>query len=313
VIAPVFGAVDVGSNSIHLLVAAVDGHRLDPLVDESVLLSLGDTVAAHGAIPEPHRSEVVAELARYAARAREAGATQVAFVGTQPLRRAADARSVVAAVEAATGLPLHVLDHEEEGLLNLLGATAGRSIDESLAVVDIGGGSCEVVVVEPGAHAISRGVPIGCASLARGLVAHDPPTADEIAALRAEARRAVVDIPSATPATMIAVGGTSSNLVKVVPAAGRDRILTRRRLAAARRTLGGAPATAVAARYGIGARRAVLLPAGAAILEALMERYGVERVTAVEEGLREGIVLALARAGAGWRDRLDALAHGWTG
>jgi exopolyphosphatase/pppGpp-phosphohydrolase len=112
---------------------------------------------------------------------------------------------------------------------------------------------------------------------------------------------------------MIAVGGTSSNLVKVVPAAAHDRALTRRRLSAAYRTLGAAPAADVAARFGITATRAHLLPAGAALLEALMDRYAVERATAVEEGLREGVVFALARAGAGWRDRLEDLAHGWGG
>jgi exopolyphosphatase/guanosine-5'-triphosphate,3'-diphosphate pyrophosphatase len=112
---------------------------------------------------------------------------------------------------------------------------------------------------------------------------------------------------------MIAVGGTSSNLVKVIPAAGHDRAITQRRLAAARRTLARAPAADVAARYGITSRRACILPAGAAILGALMERYGVEEVTAVEEGIREGVVLALSRAGVGWRDQLDGLAHGWAG
>jgi exopolyphosphatase/guanosine-5'-triphosphate,3'-diphosphate pyrophosphatase len=294
-------------------VAAVHGHRLEPLVDESVLLGLGDTVETFGSIAEPYRAEVIAELARYAARARELGAREVAFVGTQPLRRAADARAVVAAVEDATGVPLHVLNHEEEGLLNLLGATAGRSIVAPLAVVDIGGGSSEIVVVDPGAHARSGGLPVGCATLTRRLVTHDPPTPEEIAALRAAAQVAVADAPRGAPVTMVAVGGTSSNLVKVVPAAGRDRILTRRRLVAACRTLGGDPAADVAERFGITARRARLLPAGAAILGALMDHYGVERVTAVEEGLREGVVLALARAGAGWRDRLDALAHGWGG
>ncbi len=291
--------------------AAVHGHRLDPLTDESVLLGLGDTVETHGAIPEPHRGEVVAELARYAALARELGAQDVVFVGTQPLRRAADARAVVMAVEAATGVPFHVLEHAEEGLLNLLGATSGRRIAASLAVVDIGGGSSEIVVVEPGARGHSGGLSVGCATLSRRWVSHDPPTADEVAALRDAARVAVAAAPPGAPMSMVAVGGTASNLVKVVPAAGRDRILTRRRLGAARRTLVGEPAAAVATRFGITATRARLLPAGAALLEALMDRYGVERVTAVEEGLREGVVLGLARAGAGWRDRLDALAHGW--
>jgi exopolyphosphatase/guanosine-5'-triphosphate,3'-diphosphate pyrophosphatase len=298
---------------VHLLVAAVERHRVVPLRDESVKLGLGDTVEAHGLIAGPAREELIGELVRYAATARDLGARNVAFVGTQPLRRAADARAVVSAVEAATGVPLYVLGHEEEGLLTLLGATSGRPIGEALAVVDIGGGSSEVVIVEAGARARSVGLPAGGASLSRLLVAHDPPTAAEIAALRAEARHVVGAAPAATPTRMIAVGGTSSNLVKIIPAASRDGVLTRPRLAGAFRTLGGALAADVAARFGITEKRCRILPAGAAILEALMERYGIDRVGALEEGIREGVVLALARGGAAWRDRLDALAHGWGG
>jgi len=308
---PVYAAVDVGSNSVHLLVAEVVGHRIDPLADESVKLGLGDTVESLGTIPAPDRDILVAELVRYAQRARALGAGGIAFVATQPLRRAADARGVVVAVEEATGVPLHVLGHEEEALLNLLGATSGRAIEQSLAVVDIGGGSTEVVVLDPGEHARSRGLAVGCATLTRSLVAHDPPTAEELTALREAARGAVPDAPPGSPRTMLAVGGTSSNLVKVVAAVGRDRAISRRRLALARRTLAGSPAAAVADRFGITEHRARLLPAGAALLEALLERYELERATAVEAGLREGVVLGLARAGDGWRDRLDALAHGW--
>jgi len=220
---------------------------------------------------------------------------------------------VVAAVEAATGVPLHVLGPEEEGLVALLGATSGRPIVDALAVVDIGGGSSEVIVVEPGARARSVGLPAGGASLTRRLVAHDPPTAAELAALLVEARRVAFAAPTASPVRMIAVGGTSSNLVKIIPAAARDRSLTRPRLASAARTLGGARAAEVAARFGITETRCRILPAGAAILEALMERYAIVQVTAVEEGIREGVVFALARGGADWRDRLDALAHGWGG
>ncbi len=266
---------------------------------------------AQGTISGTSREELVALLAQYAGRARGLGARDVAFVGTQPLRRAADARAVVAAVESTTGVPLHVLGHEEEGLLNLLGATAGKAIDASLAIVDIGGGSIEVVVVEPGARARSGGLPLGCATLTGRHVAHDPPTAEEVATLRAEAHLAVRDAPRGAPATMLAVGGTSSNLVKVLPSAMHDRALTPRRLGAAYRTFRATPAAEVAARFGITAKRTCLLPAGAALLEALMDQYAVERVTAVEEGLREGVVFALARAGASWRDRLDDLAHGW--
>jgi exopolyphosphatase/guanosine-5'-triphosphate,3'-diphosphate pyrophosphatase len=255
----------------------------------------------------------VAALARYATMARSLGAGQIAFVGTQPLRRAADARAVVVAVEGGAGVPLHVLDHEEEGLLTLLGATAGRPVRGSLAVVDIGGGSSEVVIVEPGAVARSVGLAVGGASLTRQLAIGDPPSADEIAALRATAHRLVGGAPAGAPAVMLAVGGTASNLVKVIPAAGRDRLLTRRRLVAAYRTMGASPAGDVAARFGIRATRTRILPAGAAILEALLARYGIDRATAVEEGIREGVVLALAAAGDGWRDRLPSLVRDLVG
>lgn len=270
-------------------------------------------MAEHGAILEPARGQLVAELVRFATIARGLGARDIAFVGTQPLRQAVDAATVVVAVEAASGVPLHVLDHAEEGLLNLLGATAGRAVEHALAVVDIGGGSSEVVVVEPGARARAGALPIGGAVLTRDHVAHDPPTVGEIEALREAARTHLAGAPSGSPSVIIAVGGTSSNLVKVIPAAEHDRVLTTRRLAAARGTLISAPAAAIAERFGIRETRARILPAGAAILEALMAHYGATRVEAVEEGIREGVVLALARAGRAWRDRLDDLAHGWPG
>jgi len=148
---PVCAAVDVGANSAHLLVGSVDGHHVVPLIDESALLGLGTLVDARGLIPPDARGPLIATLAGYAAAARGLSAERIAFVGTEPLRRAADARAVVVAVEDATGVPLHVLDHREEGLLTLLGATSGRAVEADLLVVDIGGGSTQLVIVGPGA------------------------------------------------------------------------------------------------------------------------------------------------------------------
>jgi exopolyphosphatase/guanosine-5'-triphosphate,3'-diphosphate pyrophosphatase len=291
----------------------VDGHRVAPLRDESVLLGLGTTVDARGLIPPEVRGPLIATLAAYAAAARGLGAVRIAFVGTEPMRRAADARAVVVAVEDATGVPFHVVDHREEGLLTLLGATSGRAIESDLLVVDVGGGSTQLVVVGPSRRATATGLRVGGARLTQAHVAHDPPTRGEIAALRAAALAALQGGPDAAPTAIVAVGGTASNLVKVVPGVPGDRILTQERLDAAFETLCAASAADIATRFGIRPQRARILAAGAAILEAILARYGMERATASEEGIREGLVLALARAGAGWRDRLDALAHGWGG
>ena len=306
-------AVDVGANSAHLLVGSVDGHRVEPLRDESALLGLGTDVDARGLIPAETRDRLIATLAGYAATARGLGAARIAFVGTEPLRRAADARAMVVAVEAATGIPFQVLDHQEEGLLTLLGATSGRAVEGDLLVVDVGGGSTQLVVVGPSRRATTVGLRVGGARLTQAHVAHDPPAEREVGALRAAAVEALRDGPDAAPTRIVAVGGTASNLAKIIPGALDDRILTPERLAAALETLRTAPAGVIATRFGIRPERARILAGGTAILEAIMARYGVPRAAVSEEGIREGLVLALARAGAGWRDHLDALAHGWGG
>ena len=294
---------------------SVDGHRVVPLLDESALLGLGTLVDARGLIPADARGPLIAALVGYVAAARGLGAERIAFVGTEPLRRAADARAVVVAVEDATGVPLHVVDHREEGLLTLLGATSGRAVQADLLVVDIGGGSTQLVVVGPARRASATGLRVGGARLTEAHVTHDPPTRSEIAALRAAASaalRAAPDaLPGAAPTEIVAVGGTASNLVKIVPGALHDRVLTPERLAAAFEVLAEATAADVAVRFAIRPQRARILAAGAALLEAILARYGVPRATASEEGIREGTVLALSRAGAAWRDRLEALAHGW--
>lgn len=289
----------------------MDGHRVVPLLDESALLGLGTVVDARGLIPADARGPLIEILVGYATAARRLGAERIAFVGTEPLRRAADARAVVVAVEGATGVPLHVVDHGEEGLLTLLGATSGRAVQAELLVVDIGGGSTQLVLVGPARRASATGLGTGSARLTQAQVAHDPPTRSEIAALRAAALAALRAAPDATPAEIVIVGGTASNLVKIIPGALHDRILTPERLGAAFETLCAAPAADVAARFAIRPQRARILAAGAALLEAILARYGAPRATASEEGIREGTVLALARAGAAWRDRLEALAHGW--
>ena len=120
-------AIDVGANSIHLLVAAVAGHRVEPLLDESVFLGLGDRVARDGKIGPEARRDVVNALASYAATASRLGAKEITIVGTEPIRRAFDATALVGEVEARADISLHVLDHDEEAMLTLLGVTRGRA------------------------------------------------------------------------------------------------------------------------------------------------------------------------------------------
>jgi exopolyphosphatase / guanosine-5'-triphosphate,3'-diphosphate pyrophosphatase len=308
---PIGAAVDLGSTSVHLLVARVVDHRIDPLIDESVFLGLGAAVEATGLLGRVARLGLADALAGYALQARQAGATAITFVGTEPMRRLADAARIVAEVDAATGVPLHVLGHEEEAFLTLIGVTEGRPVEHDVLVVDIGGGSSEFVSIGPPRRAIAVGLRLGAARLTGRYVQHDPPRLDELARLRSAAAEAVMAAPPSRPAEVVLVGGTASNLLKIVADGRLKRRLTTSDLETAFGVVAGHSAEALVERFLVRPARARILGAGAAIVEAIMARYGVGEVRVADGGVREGTIVAVAHAGAAWRDRLEQLAHGW--
>ncbi len=309
---PILGVVDVGANSVHLLVAVVGRHQLEPLDDESVFLGLGEA-AARGWLGPDLRSALVEALTGYVETSHRLGAETVLLLGTEPLRRVVDTARVVAAIQETSGSDLHVLSHEEEALLTLIGATKGRPVGHDLLVVDVGGGSTELVFAGPEGRHSASGLRLGSAGLTTLHVAHDPPTPEEVERLRAAAIEGLAEAPDGLPREIIAVGGTASNLVKTIPAAILDRTLTVARLLQVMTDLVVEPAETVAARHLIRPERARILPAGAAIMLAIMARYGIDRVTVSEEGIREGAELVLSVAGTGWRDELARLSRGWSG
>jgi exopolyphosphatase/guanosine-5'-triphosphate,3'-diphosphate pyrophosphatase len=178
-------------------------------------------------------------------------------------------------------------------------------------VVDVGGGSSEFCVVDRSGPPRAAGLQLGSARLTDRFVSHDPPTTAEVAAMRAAALEAVGAAPDASPTEIVAVGGTASNLLKLLPAAAIDRTLTRERIAEALAILAAEPAALASERHLIRLIRARILPAGAVIVDAILERYGVDRLRVSEAGIREGTILAVDHAGPAWRDHLAQLAHGW--
>lgn len=310
-IANVGAAVDLGSNSVHLLVAGVADHLLDPLVDESVFLGLGHAVDTGSLLGPIARTALVDALVHYTEIARGLGASAITFIGTEPVRRAADAATIAHEVEAATGVPLHILTHEEEAYLTVVGVMAGRLVDRETLIVDIGGGSSEFCVVGPTDRPRAAGLKLGSARLTARHVSGDPPTRGEVEAMIAEAATILDGAPQTSPAEIVAVGGTASNLLKVIPEARLDLVLTRARIAEALDILESETAAEAVERHLIKPIRARILPAGAAIMDALLTRYGVARIRVSDAGIREGAILVVDHVGVAWRDRLAELAHGW--
>ena len=303
-------AIDCGSNSVHLLVGVVENHRVRPLADESTFLTLG-AAAAEGQLGTALIDHLVATVVGYLGVARGLGAGDMVAVGTEPFRRATDTRQALAQIRTATRIRVAVISHTEEALLTLIGVTGGRRVNIGLLVCDVGGGSTELAMLGPRRRPEAFGVRVGSAVLTERFVRHDPPTTGELRALRDEAARLVALLPEAPGGRLVAVGGSATNLLRVLPVAGLDMVLTRARLDEISATLATESAALAAQRHRLSPTRARLLPAGAAILDAIMARYAADQVEVSQLGIREGIMLATSQRGGPWRRRLRQLAAGW--
>ncbi len=301
-------AIDVGSNSVHLLVARLAPPQtlvrrgLTTIDDRSQLLGLGEVVDHEGHIPEEQRGQIMTAIAEYLVLAGTGGADYVTLIGTEPFRRAADGADVAHEVGVVTGLPMHVISERTEALLTFAGVTGGVPPSEPLVVVDIGGGSTEVSVHVPGKNLTVLPLAIGSGRLTRALVKHDPPTARELDRLHDAAGEAARELPQMKwPARKapraVFVGGTATNLARI-------GVLTRAGLAEDRRTLSKMTSAQVVEHFGVRPQRAVQLAAGAAIVDALLERLGLDAAVTAEASLRDGAIIAAARFGDAWPDRL---------
>jgi exopolyphosphatase/guanosine-5'-triphosphate,3'-diphosphate pyrophosphatase len=121
----------------------------------------------------------------------------------------------------------------------------------------------------------------------------------------------VATLPAIRPSEIIAVGGTVTNLMKVLRDGVSEGVLDRDETARAIELIAAVSADAAAERYGLKPQRARILPAGAVIVDAILRRFGADSLRVSDAGIREGALLVAAHAGRGWRDGLSDLAHGW--
>lgn len=302
-------AVDIGSYSVHLLVAEVGGHELHELHDESAFLGLGRTIDEEGMLGSA-RGSLLETVAGFAAQAVSLGAESLTVVGTDPLRRAVDARDAIDDVRAATGIQITVLSQEEEALLAFLGVQEGRRVTRETVAIDVGGGSTEILVAGPVERPVAVGLPLGAARLTGEHIAHDPPTEAELVAVYHVVHATMKQAPSSKADQLVAVGGTARSLLRIgQPLANRALTLTR--IHNALDLLAADPASTISERHGVRLSRARVLAAGATILAGALEQYGLDRLRVATGGLREGLILAAHRAGASWRKELVQLSRGW--
>jgi exopolyphosphatase / guanosine-5'-triphosphate,3'-diphosphate pyrophosphatase len=284
--------IDVGSNTARLLVASVevDGSVV-ALVEERSYLRLGAEIERTGTLCEATIA-MCADVCRvYVNTAEELGADRSTVIVTAPGRQGGSAAALTDALAEATSLPVRVLTADGEGRLAYDGAVAraGEALPEVVAVVDVGGGSTELVVGTPllGA-AWTRSADIGSLRLTRAHLHDDPPTARQITAARDAVRGALQRMSPPVPDVAFAVGGSARAVAKM---AGRR--FGAEDLDEAIEILSRRPATKAARAFGIDAQRAETLLAGTLLLAEAGRVLGT-RFELGRGGLREGAALELA-------------------
>jgi exopolyphosphatase / guanosine-5'-triphosphate,3'-diphosphate pyrophosphatase len=284
------GVIDVGSNTVRLLVAKRRKAGLFRVHEEREQLGLGEDVELLGRISPEKLALAETAAAELARQAHSLGSASVDVLVTSPGRQAANGEALREALERGSGLPVRILSAEEEARLAYKGAlAASRSVTDSVAVVDVGGGSAQLVVGTGESGPVwMRSVDVGSLRLTRRLLLSDPPTAGELASAQAEVERCFDTVTPPLPQAALAAGGSARALKRLT---GR-RQLEARDIDAALRELGKRSSGTIAHRHGLEPERARILAAGALILAEAQRRLGLPLEVA-RGGLREGAALAL--------------------
>ena len=281
----VCACVDIGTNTTRVLVADVKDGRLTEVLQQRAFTRIG----THPEIAPEKIEEVARVVTDQVALAATAGAERVRVVATACIRAAVNRDEFLAGMTT----DVEILDGDEEARLAFLGATTtlGRELPGVVGVVDVGGGSTEIAVgTVAGGVTWSSSFLVGSGALADRYLRSDPPTLDELRAVREHAIDVFASRTVPHTDCAVAVGGSAASLRRLV-----GDVLDGDSLRRAIGALSGAPAEKVAAELALDARRVRLMPAGIVILDAAAEQLRQPLVIG-RGGLREGAVLDMARS-----------------
>lgn len=288
-------AIDIGSNTTRLLVAEPQDGQLRKRMEQRAYTPIGKRASKDGKITDEMIAEVAEVVITQVRLAEELGAEVIRIVATAAIREAKNREKIVKAIEKEAGIAVEVLSEEEEGRLAFLGATKslGHPVEGTVAVVDVGGGSTEVIfgTLDDGVAEV-RSWKIGSGSLTEDYLKSDPPTPSEIRALRDAIADFFDGVELEHPHQAVAVGGSATSLRTLVGA-----VLEYETLERAVRVLSSDPIADVAKRFELDPRRVKLLPSGVLLLEKLSDQLG-QALQIGKGGLREGVILDLLNGDA---------------
>jgi exopolyphosphatase / guanosine-5'-triphosphate,3'-diphosphate pyrophosphatase len=295
--------IDVGTNSARLLVADVARGMVSPIERRSTVTRLGRGVDLTGRLSAEAMEEACEAIGGYVATVEELGAETVDAIATSAVRDAENGSAFIAELRERFALSARVLGGEEEARLTYLGATSEHPPSEPTLVIDIGGGSTELIVGSGEEISFHTSMQAGVVRHSERHVASDPPTAVELESLAADVRsliEAAVD-PGIEASAGIAVAGTPTSLAAVEmelepydPTQVHGHPLS---LPAIQRMLSQLASAPLAQRVeipGMHPDRAPTIVAGVVILVEAMRAFGLEQIEVSEHDILYGTAIAAA-------------------
>jgi len=295
--------IDVGTNSTRLLVADVEDGRVSPLERRSTVTRLGRGVDLSGRLASEAIEDVCRAIGGYIGLIEELGAETVDAIATSAVRDADNGSAFVAELRERFALSARVLDGEEEARSTYLGATSEALPTEPTLVLDIGGGSTELVVGSGSEVSFHDSLQVGVVRHTERHIASDPPTAGELEALATDVRGLIEESVGAGVEARqgIAVAGTPTSLAAVElglepydPSRVHGHVLV---LPSIQRMLSRLASVPLAERVeipGLHPDRAPNIVAGVVILVETMRAFGLEEITVSEHDILYGTALAAA-------------------
>jgi exopolyphosphatase / guanosine-5'-triphosphate,3'-diphosphate pyrophosphatase len=298
------GVLDVGSNTVHLLV--VDAHRGAhpmPASSQRTVLRLAEQLTASGDLSPEGVDDLVSTVAEAKKSAAKLGCADLMAFATSAVRDCGNVKDVLATVRDETGVELRVLTGKDEAKLTFLAArrwlgwSAGR-----LLVLDIGGGSLELAIGIDEAPDYAKSVPLGAGRIRRERFAGDPPTRAEVADTAAWLADQLAPVTKKVakhgePDRMVATSKTFRTLARLTGAAPSAagprvrRVLTEPGLRQLIAFISRMSAADLAELEGVSASRAHQLVAGALVAQATMRALSLQELEICPWALREGIIL----------------------
>jgi len=300
--------LDIGTNSVLLLIAEPGPHGLVPLFERATITRLGEGVDRTKQLAASARERTLRCAEEYARDIERFGVTRAAAVGTSALRDAEGGQEFTLELARVLGFTPQVIAGEREAALTFRGALSGLTLSGPVIVFDVGGGSTEIVQGDvQAAGAVAReavSLDIGSVRLFERHISADPPRADELARVRADIEQALAGAPRAAPnVTLVGVAGTVTTLASIALALDvydsarvHGARLTRRTVTELAASLARVPLAERRTRTGLDPRRADVIVVGAAIVEAVLAWRGAatrgsdaDELVVSDRGVRFGL------------------------